>query len=102
MTKSDPLPRILNANDLATGDVVYWTGTNWTRHIAEAETIADNDAAEALGKVEMAARRVVDVYPVEVTFENNVPVPARYRERVRSLGPSVRTDLGKQTGEKYV
>lgn len=99
MIKPDSLPRILNANDLATGDVVYWSGSGWTRHIAEAETITDNDAAEALGKTEMAARRVVDVYPVEVNFENGVPVPARYRERVRSLGPSVRLDLGKQAGE---
>ncbi len=99
MTKPEPLPRILNANDLATGDVVYWSGSKWTRHIAEAEMIADNDAADALGKTEMAARRVVDVYPFEVNFENGVPVPARYRERVRSLGPSVRLDLGKQAGE---
>ena len=96
MLKPDALPRILNANDLPTGDVVYWHGSGWTRLISEAEIITDHPGAEALGKTEMTARRVVDVYPVEVTIENGVPVPARYRERVRSLGPSVRADLGKQ------
>ena len=44
------------------------------------------------------AREVVDVLPIEVSVENGAIRPVVYRERVRALGPSGRTDLGKQSG----
>ncbi|HKX22864.1 MAG TPA: DUF2849 domain-containing protein, partial [Rhizorhapis sp.] len=28
--------RILTGNDLKTGDVIWWTGEGWSRHLAEA------------------------------------------------------------------
>ncbi len=88
------MPQILNANDLPTGDVVYWSGSNWTRDIAKA-VLMDEVTAEPVGKAEVAARRVVDVYLVDVTLTNRGPWPTKYREQVRATGPSVRPDLPK-------
>jgi Protein of unknown function (DUF2849) len=91
------MPFILNANDLPSGDVVYWTGRGWTRAIARALLVEEAEA-DAVGRAEIAACRVVDAYRVEVTVGDAGPWPTRYREQVRASGPSVRPDLVK-TGE---
>jgi tartrate dehydratase beta subunit/fumarate hydratase class I family protein len=92
------MPQILNANDLPTGDVVYWTGTMWVRDISEAELIENTAAAETLGKNEVLARRVLDPYLVDVTLDKGFPWPVRPREQIRATGPTVRADLSRRTG----
>ncbi len=99
LAKRPPLPVILVANDLAEGEVVFRTAAGWSPDHREA-LIAGNveaaDALEAEGLAEMAANKVVDAYLVDVVLGENGPLPRHYRERLRTLGPSVRTDLGKQ------
>jgi hypothetical protein len=92
------MPQIFNANDLPSGDVVYWNGSDWVREIASAMLITDTDAAETLGKSEVAARRVIDPYLVDVTLDKGFPWPVRPREQIRAAGPSVRADLARRTG----
>jgi hypothetical protein len=88
------MPQILNANDLPSGDVVYWTGNGWHRDISKAILI-DEASAEPVGKAGIAGRQVVDVYLVDVTVTDKGPWPTKYREQVRATGPSVRPDLPK-------
>jgi sulfite reductase (NADPH) hemoprotein beta-component len=38
----------------------------------------------------------VDAYLVDVVLGENGPQPRHFRERLRTLGPSIRRDLGKQ------
>lgn len=93
------LPAILIANDLLDGDVVFRTANGWTRdpHVAiVAHDDVAADALEAAGKVDFAARKVVDAYLVDVTLKDGLPVPNHFRERYRILGPTNRPDLGKQ------
>ena len=90
------MSQIITANDLPAGDVVYWTGAGWTRDAREAALVTDTAAAEALGKAEVKARRVIDPYLIDIELVDGKPWPTRYREIVRASGPSVRTDLGKQ------
>lgn len=90
------MPQVLTANDLPTGDVIYWTGTGWTADVRHALIITDAAAAEEVGKKEVAARRVIEPYLIEVALKDGAPWPVRYREIVRATGPSVRLDLGKQ------
>jgi hypothetical protein len=92
------MPQIFNANDLPSGDVVYWNGTAWVREIAAAALVTDAEATEALGKAEVAARRVIDPYLVDVTLDKGFPWPVRPREQIRATGPSVRADLARSTG----
>jgi hypothetical protein len=99
LPKRPPLPVILIANDLADGEVVFRTAGGWSPDHREALIAGNGEAADALeaeGAAEMAANKVVDAYLVDVTLEESGPVPRHYRERLRTLGPSIRTDLGKQ------
>jgi len=90
------MPQVLTANDLVTGDVVYWDGGRWVRRVADAALVNDPAAAEQLGAGEIAARRIVDPYLIDVALDGGTPWPTRYREVLRASGPSVRVDLGKQ------
>lgn len=99
MTRFDN-PQILFASDLASGDVVFLGAEGWERDHLRAKIAYDKDEAaklEAVGKAEIAANRVVDVYLVDVEVnERGAPTPLHYREKARVAGPSVRRDLGKQ------
>ncbi|GAU85077.1 DUF2849 domain-containing protein [Bosea sp. BIWAKO-01] len=105
--KRPPLPAILLANDLLDGDVVFASVTAagalaWTRDPTLALLAADDAAAarlEAYAVSEFAAQHVVDAYLVDVSIEAGGPVPRHYRERMKTLGPSNRPDLGKQAGD---
>lgn len=94
--------QIFNANDILSGRVVYLTKDgDWSERIADAvtfETPEDEARLKRVAEAGFEARKVVDVLPIEVSVENGAIRPVVYRERVRALGPSVRTDLGKQSG----
>ena len=104
--KRPPLPAILLANDLLDGDVVFAARDGdvlvWSRDPSEAMVAFEDAAAErleAFAASELAANQVVDAYLVDVDLESGRPVPRHFRERFKTLGPSHRTDLGKQAGE---
>lgn len=80
--------KLLTGNDLASGDVIWWTGSGWSRKIEDAVDAGDN--GEAILAAEEDARRVNASYVVEA--ENGLPV--HIKDRVRAAGPSVRQDLG--------
>ena len=99
-TKGQPLPAILFANDLLDGDVLFLGAAGWTRDPAGAAIAQTQDEADALqkrGDASAARNEVVDVYLAEVALDGaGRPVPKHFRERFRTLGPSIRVDLGKQ------
>ncbi|PZQ61173.1 MAG: DUF2849 domain-containing protein [Sphingomonas taxi] len=83
--------RLVTGNDLASGDVIWWTGSDWTRHIAEARDAGEH--AEAIARQEEAARRVNGPYVIEASETPDGPRPAHIKDRIRALGPTVRPDL---------
>jgi Protein of unknown function (DUF2849) len=98
--KRPPLPVILLANDLLDGDVVFFAQGGWTRDPALAEIAADDAAAvrlESAAQIALSANTVVDAYLVDVELDaNGRATPKHFRERFKTLGPSIRPDLGKQ------
>ena len=82
---------ILTGNDLKTGDVVWWTGTGWSRHVSDAAEIGEN-APDIMAR-ERAARAVNDCYVVDAEQTENGILPVHIKERVRATGPTVRPDL---------
>jgi len=99
LPKRPQLPVILVANDLVEGEVLFRTAHGWSPDHRRALIAGNAEAAEALeaeGRSEMAANKVVDAYLVDVVLDESGPLPRHYRERLRTLGPSIRTDLGKQ------
>ncbi len=79
---------ILTGNDLATGDVIWWTGKGWSRLIGDAVDVGDG--GDAVLAAEEAARRVNASYIVAADSEG---LPVHIKDRVRAAGPSVRPDL---------
>ena len=63
--------RLITGNDLATGDVVWWTGGDWSRHVEQA--VDAGDRAEAIAREEEAARRVNVPYVIEATATADGP-----------------------------
>ncbi|MCP3729382.1 DUF2849 domain-containing protein [Sphingomonas sp. MG17] len=83
--------KILTGNDLASGDVTWWTGDSWSRHVEEAIDVADQ--GEAIAQAEEGARRVNAPYVIDATQTPEGPRPAHIKDRIRALGPTVRPDL---------
>ncbi len=83
--------KLVTGNDLASGDVIWWTGSDWSRHIEDAKDAGDR--AEAIAREEEAARRVNGPYVIAATQTPDGPRPAHIKDRIRALGPTVRPDL---------
>lgn len=92
--------RVLTANRLADGEVVFWAGQGWSERFAGARVFADEiEGAQAQARAASAITEVVDPYLVDVApiAEDADPVaPVSYRERLRALGPSNKPGHGKQ------
>ncbi len=83
--------KLLTGNDLASGAVVWWTGSDWSVHLEEAADVGEH--AEEIMAVEEAARRVNTPYAVDAQATPNGPRPSHIKDRIRALGPTVRPDL---------
>jgi hypothetical protein len=92
-------PQVATANRLRSGDVVFLGSLGWVERIEQA-TVAHTDsevkALDALAKQSEAVNEVVSAYLIDVGDGAAGPRPLHYREILRTLGPSVRLDLGKQ------
>ncbi len=83
--------KILTGNDLRTGDVVWWTGESWSRHVSDAVELGE-DAADIMA-MQIAARHVGDCYPVDAERTADGILPVHIKEKIRATGPTVREDL---------
>ncbi len=92
--------QIITANNLRNGEVVYLAaGGKWTPEMKEALGVESVDALEGtLATAALAVQNhlVVDAYAIPVERMDESYAPLSMKERIRSLGPSNRTDLGKQ------
>lgn len=83
--------KILTGNDLVTGDVIWWTGDGWSRHLEHAVDV--DGQGEAIAAREEAARHVNTPYVIQAEMTGEGPRPAHIKDRIRALGPTVRPDL---------
>lgn len=83
--------KILTGNDLPSGDVVWWTGNGWSRHVEESADVGEG--GEGIARAEEGARRVNVPYVIDAEATLEGPRPAHIKDRVRALGPTVRPDL---------
>jgi hypothetical protein len=100
--KSTP-STVVTANRLLDGFVVYLTaGGGWSERLADAAVAASKEAAAALlavAEAQARAGRVIGPYTFDVAAADGHPQPLGRRETIRTLGPSVRTDLGYQAAQ---
>ena len=92
--------QIVTANRLGDGLVIYLGRDGaWSEGIEDAAVAhGKDDAAALLARAEAPdqATRVVGPYLMDVIDAVGPPRPASNREVIRALGPTVRTDLGRQ------
>lgn len=101
MAKRNSGPRaleIITANRLGDGLVIFLTTTGWSENISAAEVSETQEAtAVLLARSEEDVSRVVGPYAITVERRPDGSLHAqKYREALRTRGPSVRTDLGYQ------
>ena len=92
-------PEGMASNRPGDGGGVFLGAHGWVENIHEATVAETPEAAralDALGEQAMAGNEVVDAYRIEVAHEEGRIRPLKLREYLRTLGPSVRPDLGKQ------
>ena len=91
--------KVLTANRLAPGEVVYWhSAAGWQPELQRAEVFDDAGADLALAAAAEWVQRceVVAPYVFPVRVENGRIKPVSAREIIRANGPSIRPDIGKQ------
>ena len=83
--------RIISANDLLNGDVVFFTEADaWSRKATAAAVYRTDAAAEdALIRAARQSGRAVGPALVDIDFGMDGGAPRRLRERIRRDGPTV-------------
>lgn len=93
-------PVAFTANNLLDGEAV-WLGTNgrWVKSVEAAKAFLTEDerqiGADAAARAD-AENLVVEPYEIDVLVRSGVVTPAKFRERIRAAGPTMRLDIGKQ------
>ena len=83
--------KIVTANDLLKGDVIYLTDENsWSRNLGDARVCFSRQEADELLETALSQQHlVVGPYLAEVKTRNGrAEEPLHFREKFRSLGPS--------------
>ncbi|WP_300058119.1 DUF2849 domain-containing protein [uncultured Roseobacter sp.] len=95
-------PKVVTANALLEGDVIYQTATGWSRSLSEAEVLTDEADAD-LRLIEATQQRdvVVGAYLADVDTSTGTPEPTHFREDFRAKGPSNYAH-GKQEADAHV
>ena len=100
MTTATEKGKILTANRLRDGEVVFLTHSGqWSENIDGAVLATEPQAQAALevrGKDDERVNLVTGVYLFDAERRDGHVFASHIKERIRSLGPTVRTDHGKQ------
>ena len=83
-------PKVLTANHLLEGDVIYLSPTgDWVCRFEDAAYFDNESAANAaLAKAEAQPDLLVGPYLADATWEDGHPAPTHFREAFRTTGPS--------------
>jgi hypothetical protein len=92
--------QVITANRLGDGIAVFMTRSGqWSENIDDAVLALEPQAAAALearARADEKATRVTGSYLIDAERIGGKVRAAHIRERIRTLGPTVRLDLGKQ------
>ena len=104
MSETEEKGQVLTANRLRDGEVVFLTRTGaWSENIDEAVLAVEKEAAAALearGAEAVKQTLITGPYLFDAVRLNGRVRASHIRERIRTLGPTVRADLGKQAEGK--
>ena len=91
--------KVLTANRLTDGEVVYFNTSDGWRPSLTAGTIAKDEASvealEKAGAVSAARNEVVDVNLIDVFQDGDTVRPIRLREVIRAAGPTTHPEFAR-------
>ena len=91
--------QVITASRLRDGVVLFVApAATWVETIAAAEVFPTAEATAAGLAAAASAQSdnlVLDIYAIDVSDRNGVPVPTRMREAIRAQGPTVHPEHGK-------
>jgi len=90
---------MLTASRLRDGEAVWLGKSGWVEVIANGEIFAEPSSAEAAlrrAEADVQANLVVNPYLFEVRVNEGRITPIKEKELIRSSGPSIHANLGKQ------
>lgn len=89
--------KVVTANDLLSGAVVYWTkGGAWTNDLSAAFLVEGQAALAELARASADEGRAVGPYLMDVTADRAPSGRARLRETIRKSGPTIHPEFGRQ------
>lgn len=91
------LPKVLTANRLLSGDVVFFASDlGWVESLSQATVATATDEITVLEQLADGAEsqgEVIGAYLIDL--DEDPLTPRRNRERIRATGPTVRPDLAR-------
>lgn len=93
------VPQMLTASRLRDGEAVWWKDGAWVTELRDGQIFPDDPTAEAALKAAegaVKANLVVNPYLFDVRVADGAITPVKEKEVIRSAGPSVHSNLGKQ------
>lgn len=84
--------KVLTANRLSDGELVWYSANGWVQDFGQSEIAEGADAESRLatiGALAYANNEVVDVNLIDVTKADGKLVAQRLRERIRADGPTI-------------
>lgn len=93
--------KVITANDLFSGAVVYWTASkSWTEDLREAQIVEGAIALEELARATADEARSVGPYLMDVDAESKPSGRFRLREEIRDWGPTTHPEFTRTTRRK--
>lgn len=91
--------KIVTANRLADGRVVYLDADKqWAEDISLSAIFEEEEAQSALAEAAVRSGEIADIYLIDANHDAQPAGRTALRETIRATGPTVREDLGKQSG----
>ncbi len=90
--------KVIMANDLLSGDVIFLSrdSRSWTKFLDQAWASDSEQLVEQMLAAAQDSHMIIGAEAIEVEHDHTGLALTVFREHLRSRGPSVRTDLGKQ------
>ncbi|MEM0927751.1 MAG: DUF2849 domain-containing protein [Pseudomonadota bacterium] len=89
--------KVITANDLFSGEVIYWKADgSWTEDLVSAVILEGDAALEALQKAAADESRAVGPYLMDVEANHTPSGRGRLREEIRDAGPTIHPQFGRQ------
>ncbi len=81
--------RVIAANNLSDGVVVYFTGTKWSKNLQFALVSADEAELLSAAQNSVSGENIIGLEPVTVEIQGKTITPTAMREKIRALGPTI-------------